>query len=162
MEKWARAVGDNPTFEEALLDWIVMDSQAFTVVEGDNFKRMIRATGFSGKLISTNTVANRLQDQAKDVDRKLIELLERTCSTFSMSIDAWKSNNEISFLAFNANWASPNFKIYRALLEFILIDCSHTGENLALIIFNRLKKLGALTKLLAFTADNAQNNDTCV
>ena len=62
IEKWARVVGDNPTFEEALLDWIVMDSQAFTIVEEDNFKRMIHAIGFSGKLISTNTIANRLQD----------------------------------------------------------------------------------------------------
>jgi hypothetical protein len=32
-----------PTFEEALIDWIIADSQAFTVTESEWFMRIMKA-----------------------------------------------------------------------------------------------------------------------
>jgi len=79
-----------------------------------------------------------------------------------MSIDAWTSQNDLGFLAFNATWCGPDMRVYRALIEFIQIDGSHSRENMAFTVFKRLKKLNILQKLLTVTADNAFNNDTCV
>jgi hypothetical protein len=55
-----------------------------------------------------------------------------------------------------------DFTIYRACIEFLQINGSHSGENLAVIVFNALKKFKVLNKLLMITADNANNNDTIV
>jgi hypothetical protein len=63
-------------------------------------------------------------------------------------------------LAINGTWLGPNFEQYRACLEFIEIQGSHSGENLAATVFKTLKRLGLLQKLLTITSDNASNNDT--
>ena len=63
-------------------------------------------------------------------------------------------------LAINGTWLGPDFQQYRACLEFIEIKGSHSGENLATVVFKALKKLGLLQKLLTIIGDNASNNDT--
>jgi hypothetical protein len=63
-------------------------------------------------------------------------------------------------LAINANWISPNFKKCRACIEFVKIHRAYIGENLSYIVFNTLKRIKILKKLIAITGDNATNNDT--
>lgn len=53
-------------------------------------------------------------------------------------------------------------KVYKACLNFIKIEGSYLGENLAYYIYRRCKKLGILHKILTLTGDNALNNDTAV
>jgi hypothetical protein len=62
-------------------------------------------------------------------------------------------------LAINSRWLGPNMKLYRACLEFIEIKGNYSGENLALIVLNMLKRLELRCKLLTLTTDNASNND---
>ena len=63
-------------------------------------------------------------------------------------------------LAINGTWLGPNFEQYRACLEFIEIQGSYSGENLASTVYKTLKRLSLLQKLLTITSDNASNNDT--
>jgi len=53
-------------------------------------------------------------------------------------------------------------KVYKACLDFIEIEGSYSGENLAYYVYRRYKKLGILHKILTLTGDNALNNDTTV
>jgi len=43
LTKWIETAEDQPSFEEALLDWIVYTCQPFTVTETKWFKRMMKA-----------------------------------------------------------------------------------------------------------------------
>jgi hypothetical protein len=65
-------------------------------------------------------------------------------------------------IAINGSWLGHDFKKYRICLEFILVVVSHSGENLAVVVFRALKRHGLLQKLLSITADNATNNDTAL
>jgi hypothetical protein len=49
MAKWLKQKSidkDNPTFKEALINWIIYDYQAFIVTKGNWFKRMIKAASY--------------------------------------------------------------------------------------------------------------------
>jgi hypothetical protein len=64
-------------------------------------------------------------------------------------------------LAINSTWASLDMKIYKACLNFIKIQGTHLGKNLAQLVYKRGKKLKILHKIISITRDNASNNDTC-
>jgi hypothetical protein len=63
-------------------------------------------------------------------------------------------------LAMNSTWASLNIKIYKAYLDFIKIQGTHLGKNLAQSVYKRGKKLKILHKIISITRDNASNNNT--
>jgi hypothetical protein len=62
--------------------------------------------------------------------------------------------------AINRTWLGPDLYKYRACLDFIEIQGSYSGENLAESVFNKLTKLKIQQKLLTITGDNAANNNT--
>lgn len=63
-------------------------------------------------------------------------------------------------LAINGTWLGPDLYKYRACLDFVEIEGSHSGEKLAEIVYYKLTKLKIRQKLLTITADNATNNNT--
>jgi hypothetical protein len=148
------------SFEQALLDWIVYDCEPFTITESKWFKRMLRASGFGGKIIGADTVKNRLMERVRKVEEKNIALFAMELSTVAVSLDGWTSQNNYSVIAINISTISRSFEVYKRCIEFIEIEGSYSGENLGKIVFLALEKHGLLQKLLFITADNASNNDT--
>jgi hypothetical protein len=152
---------DNPeSFEQALLDWIVYDCQPFTVTESKWFKRMLRIGGCDLKIPGADTVKNRLTARVKDVEEKNTILFAEKSSTVAVSLDGWTSQNNYSVIAINVSCLGPKFEVIKRCIEFIEIEGSHSGENLAKIVGEALQKHGLLQKLLSITADNASNNNT--
>jgi hypothetical protein len=162
MKQWASTSKETPPFEEALIDWIVATDQAFVAVESDYFKTLMRSGGYDGKIPGADTVANRIQDRVSASEAETTALLASTASTVSLTIDGWTSNNDKSMIGMNLTWLGPDMQQHRACIDFTQIDGKHSGENLAILVFKALKKHNVLQKLLTVTADNADNNDTCV
>ncbi|KAJ6168055.1 HAT dimerization [Penicillium chrysogenum] len=55
---------------------------------------------------------------------------------------------------------SSTFQQYRACIDFVEIEGSHSGENLARIVATVLERFHISDKVMTITADNAPNNDT--
>jgi hypothetical protein len=122
----------------------------------------MRSGGYDGKIPGADTVANRIQDRVSASEAETTALLASTASTVSLTIDGWTSNNDKSMIGMNLTWLSPDMQQHHACIDFTQIDGKHSGENLAILVFKALKKHNVLQKLLTVTADNADNNDTCV
>jgi hypothetical protein len=66
-------------------------------------------------------------------------------------------------LAINIKWLDPEFKRHQHCIEFVEVQGSYSGENLATIVLIALKRFKICHRLLTITGDNASNNDTlCV
>ena len=66
-------------------------------------------------------------------------------------------------LAINIRWLDKDFRRHQHCIEFIEIQGSHSGENLASVVLTALKRHDMCHLLLTITGDNASNNDTlCV
>jgi hypothetical protein len=63
--------------------------------------------------------------------------------------------------AINSKFTGLDIKIYLVCLDFVKIRGAYSRNNLAKLVFKRLKKLNVLHKLISLTGDNAKNNDTC-
>jgi hypothetical protein len=161
MQTWLSNAEDDPvSFEEALLDWIIFTNQPFTVTESKFFTRMIKASGSSVKVSKGDAIHNKLEAHVHIVEAETSDNLRDTATTVALTLDGWTSQNSLSMLAINVKWLSPDFEALQCTIEFIEIQGSHSGENLAVIVENTLKRHGILQKLLTITGDNASNNDT--
>jgi hypothetical protein len=68
--------------------------------------------------------------------------------------------NKLTILGVNGTWTGPDRRVYKALLDFINVPGSHSGDNLAKVIFRIGKRYGILYKILIITRDNISNNNT--
>jgi hypothetical protein len=121
---------------------------------------MLRAGGCMSKVLGVDTVKNRRINRVGNVKRDNTKLFADKSSTVAISLDGWTSQNNYSVIAINTSFLGPNFEVYKRCIEFIEIEGSYLGENLARIVERALHKHGLLQKLLSITADNTLNNDT--
>jgi hypothetical protein len=91
LTKWIETAEDQPSFEEALLDWIVYTCQPFTVTKPTWFRRMMKAVGCTHFIPKGDAITNKLHARIAIVETELKDLLERTCSTIALSLDGWTS-----------------------------------------------------------------------
>jgi hypothetical protein len=148
-----------PPFQEAALNWTVSTCQPFTCVEQPSFKAMLRSAGFQDSVPSADTVSRRLCLRLDALDSEL-RILMSSASSIALSLDGWTSQNSLPMLAINAHWMSSAFQQYRACIEFVEIEGSHSGGNLANIVATVLERFHISDKVMTITADNASNNDT--
>jgi hypothetical protein len=120
---------------------------------------MLRSAGFQDSVPSADTASRRLCLRLDALDSEL-RILMSSASSIALSLDGWTSQNSLPMLAINAHWMSSAFQQYRACIEFVGIEGSHSGENLANIVATVLERFHISDKVMTITADNASNNDT--
>ena len=61
--------------------------------------------------------------------------------------DAWTSKNRLAFLALTASWINEDWEMRVALIDFIQLVGSHSGENMANEAFKTLNELEMVEKV---------------
>jgi hypothetical protein len=77
-------------------------------------------------------------------------LFQSALGRISFTSDCWSDPNLASFLALTAHFVvreNGRLVLQNKLLAFRIVEGSHTGENLARIIFTILKDAGLLGKV---------------
>ncbi len=80
----------------------------------------------------------------------------------SFVIDGWTSSNQLPFQGVIVQWIDESWELCVQVLDFEILEGSHTGENLASSFVNTLKEFGIFKAdvVHAVTTDNASNMDT--
>lgn len=145
--------------EQNLVRWVITDDMAFDAIESPTFQQIFQDLGVSLPFASRMTIARRI-DHEFDIRREqLIEELDQTCQTISLSLDAWTSKNSKAMLGVIGHWLTSDFQYRERVLEFTEIHGIHSGENMAEVLQRLLTELRIEHKLLTITADNATNNE---
>lgn len=63
-------------------------------------------------------------------------------------MDAWTSPNTMGFLGITAHYIDADWKLHDVLLDFIHLEGSHSGENLATVFLKCLEEKKYLLKLV--------------
>lgn len=146
--------------EQNLVRWVVTDDMAFDAIESPAFQRIFHDLGISLPFTSRMTMARRTDQEFSVCREQLIEELEQTCQTISLSLDAWTSKNSKAMLGVIGHWLTADFQYHERVLEFTEIHGIYSGENIAEILHITLAELRIEHKLLTITADNATNNES--
>jgi hypothetical protein len=136
----------------------------FSIVESSSFNNLITYLKDDIPSISRSTIKRELDTLYKLELNKLKSLLNRNNSKFSITIDEWRSSNNIDFLAITLHYIDNNFKFKSYLIGFEDLTSfnSYTSKVLYNILNNILKEFNIRKKLISITRDNASaiNNTT--
>ena len=159
--------------EDNLLNWVIDDFQAFTILDQPKFRKIFVDAGLTYPASSPRTVRRRIEERFIQSRAMLREQLKTNCNSLAISLDCWTSSNGHPILGIVGHWVTPQWNINERVLEFVELqgvsecDCFkvcqqnfrvHTGQNLAAAVLKALRDLEVEKKLLVITADNASNN----
>ena len=113
----------------------------------------------SVEIPSADMLRRELQVRAQEAREEIKRDLEG-CRKVSIALDAWTSPNHKAFLAIQAYYITSDWKYRYALIGFEELHGSHTGENIAKVVKETLKRYSLEGRLFAITTDNAGNNGT--
>ncbi|GBC26953.2 zinc finger BED domain-containing protein RICESLEEPER 2-like [Rhizophagus irregularis DAOM 181602=DAOM 197198] len=145
------------SFRNDLVYWIISDEQPFTIVQNLLFQKMIIRLNSEVKIPSADTIHNDIIKIFKDEKEFIKKKLQEIPSKVSITLDAWTSKNQISFLGITIHWITNDWKLENTTLDFSHIEGPHSGENLASKLFEVLKEFELLQKILGISTDNTSN-----
>jgi hypothetical protein len=167
--------------------FLVSGNISFNQANNPAFQELISLIKIDGKRMAINrkNVANHVKQQGKAAKEELLVELMENDSKVSLALDCWTSSNNCAFIgmcsahfhpfyhyrshlcatrrlklivAITGHWIDRDFHLHEALLTFKELTGSHTGENLASVIFDTLDGYNIAEKLHCITTDNASNN----
>jgi hypothetical protein len=97
----------------------------------------------------------KLFDEQRDM---IMKTLLPAASSVSLTSDIWAGNAKEDYISVVCHYVSKDWELEKKVVGFRLIECSHTGENIADRISNVVDEFGLIDKVFAVTLDNASAN----
>ena len=103
----------------------------FHVVEGDGFKKMVKALNLEYKVKTEKTyhaIVNKRYNELFPVVRDVV----KKASYITLTCDFWSSIAKHSYVTVTAHWINDDFAMQFAVLCTEEMNESHTGSNIEL------------------------------
>jgi hypothetical protein len=101
------------------------------------------------------------RDMSKLYDEQREMLMKHAlpdASSVSLTSDIWSGNAKEDYISVVCHYVNKEWEIEKKVIGFRLIDCKHTGENIADSIATVVEEFGLSDKVFAVTLDNASAN----
>ena len=139
-------------FNDALILWIVSDNISFRGVKTPAFKQLLHIASISkGKAakdcIGRRAASKNIRIRAIEAKEQLRQELRNNTSRVSISLDGWTLPNGYAFVGIVVHYIDNSYKLHRDVLDFKIIEGSHTGASYARLIWKVLEWYGLLEKV---------------
>jgi len=140
-----------------LLNFIISNNLPFSIIESKTFNNLIKYLKDDLPIISRTTIRRELDIFYNLELTKLKKELSINNSLFSLTLDEWKSSNNIDFLAITLHYRDSKFNLRSYLIGFEYLNnyITYTSNNLYLTINIILKDFNIRNKIISITRDNA-------
>lgn len=144
-------------YKNYLLSFIINNNLPFSIVDSPSFNNLIKYLKDNIPSISRATIRRELDTFYNVEVNKLKVLLSKNSSRFSITIDEWRSSNNIDFLAITLHFIDNNFILKSYLIGFKDLSNyeSYTSTILYPILNTILKEYNIQKTLISITRDNA-------
>jgi hypothetical protein len=168
--------------KEALIQFIVVTNQSFTICDHPAFKALYTSPGTICPITNADSLHNAVGYLFEPSRAELKEEMLRDCVSFSISFDGWSAGNHTHILGVIAHWITPDWERRSITIEFAemqgksgtamseLIYASFgpnyirwteiIKDNVRRITTEKHVGLEVIHKLFAVCGDNATPNDT--
>lgn len=108
---------------------------------------------------SARTVRRRLAGEVKQQQQTVLQQLPPNAK-LSIALDCWTSPFRQAFMAVTGYFLDSEWNYREILLGFEPLHGAHSGANLSTVVLKLLQEHQITDRVLAFTTDNASNNNT--
>ena len=173
LEGWAlqheahHTVFDEEGWKSAYCRWIASSGISLRQASSDDLRALLCFQNPRlKKLVPQSHVTTRTWMVAEFAKHKqrIMDSIASARSKVTISFDGWKANNDVlDLLGVVAHYIGDDYKVHNVVLAMRNTLGSHTGANIADLLFDVLKDYQINGSQIAFfAADNATNNDTAL
>lgn len=153
---------DNKRSEMDLARMIILHGYPLTMVQHSGFQLFVRNLQPLFDLVTFEKVEADCIEIYQKEKHKVCEVLDKLPGKFSVSADIWSANEGVSYLSLTAHFIDESWQLNKKLLNFIMIEASHTEEMLSEVIMTSLMDWDIDRKLFSLTCDSNPTNDDIV
>lgn len=148
--------------ELAIVNCIVVHNLPFVLAERPEFLTILQTYNPHAKGIPQTTLRRRISTQYGRMYSKLVSIFSNLDSKIALTTDCWSSpHKSYPFMAITAHWIDIDWKQRNCIVDFIHLEGSHTGENMAGALVKSCSDLGiGEQQIVGIVTDNAANNGT--
>ncbi|KAG8655564.1 hypothetical protein MANES_04G059444v8 [Manihot esculenta] len=99
---------------------------------------------------------------AYEIEKMKVKVLLKDTDKVSVTIDLWKSKQQISYMVVTAHFVNSEWKLQKCTLNFCDIPSPHTGVVICDVLQKCLVKWGIEDKVWTISVDNASYNDVAI
>lgn len=123
---------------------------------------MIRYLKPTLNLITPNTVKNRIIEMFEIKRQELKQQIQLNESKFSLTTDIWTSPTNLAYMVVTIHFIDNEWKLVSKVLDFVPFPGNHSGYKIFEICSGIIDEFRIKGRVLAFTTDNASNNDILI
>ena len=142
---------------QAVIEWIVLDMQAFQVVEGQAFHKMLSILDPQYQVPGRKNVKNVILKQFEKKRERIASFIKNILGKVALTTDIWSSLKFEGFLEITIHFIDENWVLRHFTLDIFRFKGSHTGQAIADEIYKVLVEFGLEKKTTAITIDNGSN-----
>lgn len=107
-------------------------------------------------------VTESVLERAALIELELAKEFESAPGRISLTFDGWSSAIMVAYIGVTAHYITDDWELRAELLSFRDLPGSHTGENMAEVLYDILQVARIKDRLMNATADNLSTNDKCL
>ncbi|KAK3003249.1 hypothetical protein RJ639_018726 [Escallonia herrerae] len=134
---------------------IILHGYPLSMVEHVGFRTFVRNLQPLFELVSFAEVEADCKHIYHNEKQKVAELLEKLPGKVSLTVDMWVGKAEAKYLCLTAHYIDDTWLLNKKILNFIMVDPSHTEDMLSEFIMTSLMDWGMDRKLFAMTFDDS-------
>ncbi|KAG9375775.1 hypothetical protein A1F94_013519 [Pyrenophora tritici-repentis] len=147
---------------ELFVNWLAADSLPFSLCKSRAFRTFLQyISPATNDLLpeSDTTIRQDMLSCYMQLKSETKQRLQSALSPIHITYDLWTSSNRLGLMGVVAYFVDEDGVLRNLTIALREIEGSHSGENMAKILWDVLSEYQILTKLGYFTMDNASNND---
>lgn len=153
---------DNKRSQMDLARMIILHGYPLTMVEHAGFQLFVRNLQPMFDLATFDKVEADCIEIYEKEKQKVCEVLDKLPGKISVSADIWSASEGVSYLSLTAHFIDDSWQLKKRLLNFIVIEASHTEDMLSEVIMTSLMDWDIDRKLFSMTCDGNLTNDNIV
>ncbi|KAF7833532.1 zinc finger BED domain-containing protein RICESLEEPER 2-like [Senna tora] len=138
---------------------IILHGYPLAMVEHVGFRVFVKNLQPLFELVTMNRVEADCFEIYEKEKQKMNEMLDKLPGKISLSADVWTAIGDAEYLCLTANYIDESWQLRRRILNFILIDPSHTEDLHLEAIMACLMDWDIDRKLFSMTLDSCPTSD---
>jgi hypothetical protein len=136
---------------------MLITNQPISTVTNLAYKEMISYFNPSFNMPGEQKIKTKISKSYKYNCENLMNLLNETATTVSLTIDLWSSRAKHGYLGVTATWITPDFKIKDVMLEIKYAPSPHTAKTIAELLYQCITSWNLEGRVMAIVTDNGAN-----
>ena len=152
---------EHTTMKELIAKMVAVHNYSFRMVEHEWFNIVMKYSNPLYQEIGRKAIRAECL-RVFNKEKEILKAALKNVDHISLTTDMWTSNQTISYMCVVAHYIDKHWRMQTRVLAFMELDPPHSGNVMAVALFECVTEWKIENKIVSITLDNASNNDSAV